>query len=69
MNIRIGLLHGMLIFKVKGMFMCLFFSLGIFNHLSFLLEENALILKGLSSRERKFNLKESLSLGSDSSSP
>jgi len=42
--------------------MCLFSSLGIFNLLSSLLEEKreGLDLEGLSLRERKFDLRESL---------
>jgi len=35
-----------LIFEVEGTFICLFSSLKIFNLLSYLLEEKALILKG-----------------------
>ena len=58
----------MLFFKVEGTSMCLFSLLGIFNCLSSLLEEKVLILRGLSLRERKFDLRESLSLRSDSSS-
>jgi len=58
----------MSMFKVEGTFVCLFSSLGIFNRFSSFLAKNVLILKGLSLRERKFDLSDSFSLGRDSSS-
>jgi len=57
-----------LIFEVEGAFVCLFSSLGIFNHLRFLLEEKVLLLKSFL-LAREFDLKESLSLESDSAFP
>jgi len=56
----------MLIFEVEGTFVYLFPSLGIFKCLFFSLGREDLDLGGLFLRERKFDLMESLSLGSDS---
>jgi len=59
----------MLVFEVEGTFGCLISSLKIFNRLSSFLRRESLDLEVFSLTDRKFDLKESLSLGSDFSSP
>jgi len=67
-SVKEKVLTSKLIFEVEGAFVCLFSSLGIFNHLRFLLEEKVLLLKSFL-LAREFDLKESLSLESDSAFP
>jgi len=56
-----------LIFKVEGTFMCLSSSLGIVNLLSSLFRRGGLDLEAFL-LERQFDLREIVSLGSNSSS-